>query len=81
MTGNFVMRMRRGKEVGSREREREKGGRGGKRVTEMKRERKGGSESGRWEAVGYENFSDVASPRFTIFHRTAAAERVRGRGE
>lgn len=55
------MRMRRGKEVGSRETEsgvREKG-----RDRERERETK---------AVGYENFSDVASPRFMIFHRTAA---------
>lgn len=66
MTGNFVMRMRRGKEmVGSREAE--------KRVTEMTRETKREKEKERWKrAVGYENFSDVVSPRFMIFHRTAA---------
>lgn len=55
MTGNFVMRMRRGKEAESREAE--------SGVGEKGRETK---------AVGYENFSDVASPRFMIFHRTAA---------
>lgn len=49
------MRMRRGKEVESKERGREK-------VRE--RERK-------TEAVDYENFSDVAASRFMIFHRTA----------
>jgi len=54
MTGNFVMRMRRGKEV-----------EGGQRASKRERERE-------TKAVGYENFSDVASPRFMIFHRTAA---------